>query len=126
MSADGANLNLDRTFTFSTSACDFLSKNGFDFGKVFKDGIPYLSRDEEVERREEYAERANKNKKIPNIVIAPEDSATLEFTRLARKTISTWAKDPKVCNLLKLNANHIVKTYSRILTLSILVMMRDQ
>ena len=96
LSADGANLNLERTFTFSTSACDFLHKNGFDFGKVFREGIPYLSRDKEDERRAEFVERANKNKNIPDIVIAPGDLATLEFSRMARKIISTWAKDSKV------------------------------
>ncbi|KAK6582251.1 hypothetical protein PZA11_004659 [Diplocarpon coronariae] len=92
LSAEGVDLRLDRTFTFSTSACDFLSKNSFDFGKVFKEGVPYLSRDEEDERREEYAQRAMKNARIPDIIISPEDVSTLEFSRSTRKTIAAWAK----------------------------------
>ncbi|KAH7348346.1 ribonuclease H-like domain-containing protein [Rhexocercosporidium sp. MPI-PUGE-AT-0058] len=94
LSADGVDLRLDRTFTFSTSACDFLNKNGFDFGKVFREGVPYLSRDEEEERRAEHSQRANKNASIPDIVIGPEDLPTLEFSRLARKTIKDWFNDP--------------------------------
>lgn len=38
-----------RSDRFNSSACDFLSKNRFDFGKVFTAGVPYLSRDEEAE-----------------------------------------------------------------------------
>ncbi|KAG4430903.1 hypothetical protein IFR05_013615 [Cadophora sp. M221] len=94
LSAEGVDLRLDRTFTFSTSACDFLNKNGFDFGKVFKEGVPYLSRDEEEERRAEHSQRANKNASIPDIVVGPDDLSTLEFSRLARKTIKDWFSDP--------------------------------
>ncbi|KAL2064443.1 hypothetical protein VTL71DRAFT_4937 [Oculimacula yallundae] len=94
LSAEGVDLRLDRNFTFSTSACDFLKKNGFDFGKVFRDGVPYLSRDEEDERREEHAQRANKNASIPDIIVGPEDLTTIEFSRVARKTIKDWSDDP--------------------------------
>lgn len=100
LSAEGVDLRLDRQFTFSTSACDFLNKNSFDFGKVFREGVPYLSRDEEDERREEYAQRASKNAKIPDIVIAADDMSTIEFSRAARKTISDWVKEEKACHLL--------------------------
>ncbi|KAH7419618.1 ribonuclease H-like domain-containing protein [Cadophora sp. MPI-SDFR-AT-0126] len=95
LSAEGVDLRLDRTFTFSTSACDFLTKNGFDFGKVFREGVPYLSRDEEDERRAEYLQRPKKNASIPDIVVGPEDLSTIEFSRLARKTIKDWVNDPK-------------------------------
>ncbi|EKD18361.1 uncharacterized protein L3040_006764 [Drepanopeziza brunnea f. sp. 'multigermtubi'] len=103
LSADGVDLRLDRQFTFSASACDFLNRNRFDFGKIFSEGVPYLSRDEEEERREEYAQRASKNAAIPDIVIGLEDVATLEFSRTTRKAIAAWAKDEKAeyafCNI---------------------------
>ncbi|KAK0128249.1 hypothetical protein ONS95_000226 [Cadophora gregata] len=95
LSAEGIDLRLERTFTFSTSACDFLNRNGFDFGKVFREGVPYLSRDEEDERRAEHSQRAQKNASIPDIVVGPEDLSTIEFSRLARKTITDWLNDPK-------------------------------
>jgi len=95
LSAEGVDLRLERVFSFSSSACDFLSKNGFEFGKVFSQGIPYLSREEEDESRAEYRQRADKNAKIPDIIIATNDSATLEFYRGARRNISTWFKSIK-------------------------------
>ncbi len=98
MSADGVDLRLERIFHFSSSACDFLSKNAFDFGKVFSDGVTYLSREEEDEIREEYSSRVDKNAKIPDVIIPASEPTTLEFYRKARQTISAWAKNPKVCH----------------------------
>jgi poly(A)-specific ribonuclease len=94
--ADGVDLRLERVFSFSSSACDFLSKNNFEFGNVFSHGVPYLSREEEEECRAEFNQRADKNSKIPDIIIAADDSATLEFYRGARRTISAWTKNPNV------------------------------
>ncbi|KAF8849230.1 CAF1-domain-containing protein [Acephala macrosclerotiorum] len=95
LAADNVELNLSRNFTFAASASGFLLKNGFDFGKVFKEGVPYLSRDEEIELLEEFKERANHNAKIPDMIVAPDAHETLEFLRLARKTVNTWLKDSK-------------------------------
>lgn len=96
LSADGVELNLERTFQFSSSACDFLSRNSFDFGKVFREGIPYLSREEEDSIREEYNNRNDKTAKIPDVVIPANEPTTLDFYRSARQAISEWVKDPKV------------------------------
>ena len=68
--ADGVdfkNFKMDRRFEFSSSACDFLHKNNFDFGKVFNSGVPYLSREEEAELRKRESQRADENAKIPVI-----------------------------------------------------------
>jgi hypothetical protein len=96
-SAEGVDLRLDRIFSFSSSACDFLTKNNFSFGKVFSDGVPYMSRDEEYECREEFNQRADKKAKMENITIASNDSATLDFYRGVRRTITMWHKTRKVC-----------------------------
>ncbi|CZR66890.1 related to poly(A)-specific ribonuclease [Phialocephala subalpina] len=93
LAADGVELNLSRNFTFAASASGFLLKNGFDFGKVFKEGVTYLSRDEEINLLEDYKERANHNAKIPDMIVAPDAHDTLEFLRLARKTVSGWVKE---------------------------------
>lgn len=92
--ADGADFKMDRRFEFSSSACDFLIKNNFDFGKVFSSGVPYLSRHEEKEIRKREAGRADQNQKIPDIALAP-GSPELDFYRAARATISTWVNDLK-------------------------------
>jgi poly(A)-specific ribonuclease len=94
--AEGVDLKLERQFTFSSSASDFLKKSGFDFSKVFTDGVPYLSRHEEYERQEEYSARADKKSKIPDMPINPDDVQTVEFMRYARKTVKEWVKESKL------------------------------
>lgn len=89
-------LKLNRDFTFSSSASEFLSRNGFDFGKVFRDGVPYLSRDEEAELLEEYKKREERKANMPDVIIATDDRKTLNFVRTARQTVNDWLLDPKV------------------------------
>jgi poly(A)-specific ribonuclease len=91
-----AGLKLNRDFTFSSSASEFLSRNGFDFGKVFRDGVPYLSRDEEIEMLEEYKHREDRKANMPDVVIATDDHRTLSFLRSARRTVAAWINNPKV------------------------------
>ena len=96
LSAGGTDLKLERTFSFATSACDFLKKNGFDFGNVFSKGITYISQDEEHDLTDEFVKRAEKNSKIPEMTINPAETATLKFYRSARSSIEKWLKNPKV------------------------------
>ena len=86
----------ERKIVFSSSACDFLQSQGFNIGKVFTDGIYYLSHKEELVIRENFKRRSEQNVKRPDVIIQPTDTVALEFYRKARKTISTWMTDPKV------------------------------
>jgi poly(A)-specific ribonuclease len=79
LTAPGVNLRLERNFSFSSSACDFLNKNGFDFGKVFTKGVTYLSRTEEEDVRQEFANHAAKNKKHEDIIVSPDDPEIMAF-----------------------------------------------
>ncbi|KAL3424991.1 caf1 family ribonuclease [Phlyctema vagabunda] len=88
----GDRLNIDRKFGFSSSACDFLLKNHFDFGQVFNSGVPYLSREEEKYAREQYQIINGLNKR-DDIVISLSEPQTLDFYRNARKTITAWLDD---------------------------------
>lgn len=97
LSAGGVDVKLERTFSFSSSACDFLKGNGFDFGRVFTTGVPYLSQQEEHDLREEFRLRADKNTKIPDVIAPLDDPQTLEFFRAARAKITAWSKEKKVC-----------------------------
>ncbi|XP_048051562.1 poly(A)-specific ribonuclease PARN isoform X1 [Megalobrama amblycephala] len=47
----------DIKFICQSSSIDFLASQGFDFNKVFRSGIPYLTREEESQLREQYEER---------------------------------------------------------------------
>ncbi|KAM3070140.1 hypothetical protein ACMFMG_003825 [Clarireedia jacksonii] len=89
--------DLERKFTFSSSATHFLQSNGFDVGAVFSHGVPYLSEEEEVQTRQQYESRSERNAAIADIVFDPGDSEALDFYRGARDTITDWikAKAPK-------------------------------
>lgn len=60
---------------------------------MFKHGVPYLSRKEEDELREEYMGRASRNSKIPDVVVSMSDPNALAFQRSSRDTIKAWIED---------------------------------
>ncbi|XP_066432295.1 poly(A)-specific ribonuclease PARN [Eleutherodactylus coqui] len=47
----------DKKFVCQSSSIDFLANQGFDFNKVFRDGIPYLNQEEERQLREQQEEK---------------------------------------------------------------------
>ncbi|XP_048465642.1 poly(A)-specific ribonuclease PARN [Rhincodon typus] len=51
----------DVKFVCQSSSIDFLANQGFDFNKVFRDGIPYLNREEERQLREQLEEKHNQS-----------------------------------------------------------------
>ncbi|KAF7689177.1 hypothetical protein HF521_012530 [Silurus meridionalis] len=51
----------DIKFVCQSSSIDFLASQGFDFNKVFCNGIPYLNQGEESQLREQYEERRNQS-----------------------------------------------------------------
>ncbi|XP_053472268.1 poly(A)-specific ribonuclease PARN [Ictalurus furcatus] len=51
----------DIKFICQSSSIDFLASQGFDFNKVFRNGIPYLNQGEESQLREQYEERRNQS-----------------------------------------------------------------
>ncbi|RKF64711.1 Poly-specific ribonuclease PARN [Erysiphe neolycopersici] len=94
LSYGGVDIGLQRTIRFNSSSCDFLQKNGFDFGRLFRSGVPYLSRAEDFELRSEYEQRAERNSKIPDLFIEDEDKKALEFCDYTRKSIIDWLNKP--------------------------------
>uniref|UniRef100_A0A8C2WEL9 Poly(A)-specific ribonuclease PARN n=1 Tax=Cyclopterus lumpus TaxID=8103 RepID=A0A8C2WEL9_CYCLU len=51
----------DLKFICQSSSIDFLASQGFDFNKVFCQGIPYLNQEEEVQLREQSEERRHQH-----------------------------------------------------------------
>ncbi|KAM5228377.1 poly(A)-specific ribonuclease PARN [Ctenodactylus gundi] len=47
----------DVKFVCQSSSIDFLASQGFDFNKVFRNGIPYLNQEEERQLREQHDEK---------------------------------------------------------------------
>ncbi|KFY06733.1 hypothetical protein V492_07795 [Pseudogymnoascus sp. VKM F-4246] len=91
---DGDKLDIYRDITLSSSSMHFLRKNFFDVGAVFTKGISYISRKEQIQARQAFQERQNRNSTIPDIEISPSDHATLNFYRKARQQLLDWT-DPK-------------------------------
>jgi hypothetical protein len=116
---------LERNFTFSTSACDFLRKNHFDFGRMFMDGIPYLSQKEQREIEEEQHQRENRAANIPEISVPPSDTANLEFVRKARQDIKAWFTNPKVRFWSKPLLNQMLMPRSRRMIMLILATLEE-
>ncbi|TRY86134.1 hypothetical protein DNTS_030205 [Danionella cerebrum] len=48
-------------FLMKSSSIDFLASQGFDFNKVFRCGIPYLTHEGEAQLREQYEERRSQS-----------------------------------------------------------------
>jgi hypothetical protein len=87
----------ERKIVFSSSAIDFLQNQaGFDLGKVFRDGVYYLSHADEDETRERFRLRNDRQSSKSDAVIRSGDTNTLEFIRYVRKTISDWVGAEKV------------------------------
>uniref|UniRef100_A0A3B3QM86 Poly(A)-specific ribonuclease PARN n=1 Tax=Paramormyrops kingsleyae TaxID=1676925 RepID=A0A3B3QM86_9TELE len=51
----------DIKFVCQSSSIDFLANQGFDFNKVFCNGIPYLNQEEESQLREQFEERRSQS-----------------------------------------------------------------
>uniref|UniRef100_A0A4X2KJS5 Poly(A)-specific ribonuclease PARN n=1 Tax=Vombatus ursinus TaxID=29139 RepID=A0A4X2KJS5_VOMUR len=51
----------DVKFVCQSSSIDFLANQGFDFNKVFRNGIPYLNQEEERQLREQYDEKRSQS-----------------------------------------------------------------
>ncbi|MEE6497606.1 hypothetical protein FKM82_002784 [Ascaphus truei] len=47
----------DKKFVCQSSSIDFLANQGFDFNKVFRNGIPYLNHEEARQLRDQYEEK---------------------------------------------------------------------
>lgn len=84
----------DRQFRFSSEACNFLLKSGFDFGRVFARGVPYLSRQEEAIVRLNFQKREEKNSTKEDLILKTE--IDIEFYEDTKHDIQRWVDDPAV------------------------------
>ncbi|WPH02958.1 CAF1-domain-containing protein [Acrodontium crateriforme] len=76
-------LDVERIFSFQSGAAEFLLRNGFDIGRPFHSGVPYLSRKECREARDKYAKRQDKDA-VPDMQIKTTDVQSLKFLEDAR------------------------------------------
>lgn len=92
----GDGLDVEREFTYSTGAVDFLLSVGYSMDAPFKEGVPYLTKEETQEARQRAMEKWDRSS-IPDISIRPDDEKALKFMKRVRKEIDEWQKSSKVC-----------------------------
>ncbi|KAL1923300.1 uncharacterized protein VTP21DRAFT_8280 [Calcarisporiella thermophila] len=76
----------NRWFTSDSSSLKFLAGHGFDFNKLFLNGIPYMSKESEIEAKEKIQEVLNQ----PDIA---EDDSNREFLQGVRQQIYDWLQN---------------------------------
>ncbi|KAK0812722.1 hypothetical protein LTR75_004855 [Friedmanniomyces endolithicus] len=82
-------LDIERIFSFQSGAAEFLLKCGFDLGRPFYRGVPYLSRLEAKEARDKHAKRQDKSA-LADIQIKPTETDALAFLERVRSEITAW------------------------------------
>jgi len=93
---DERGLDVERIFSFQSGAAEFLLKVGFDLGKPFQSGVPYLSRTESKEARDSFAKRQDKTA-VADIQIKPTETESLAFLERVRNVVNAWL-DPRVAD----------------------------
>ncbi|KAG9247249.1 ribonuclease H-like domain-containing protein [Calycina marina] len=93
--------HMDRNLQFSGEACKFLASVKFDFGKVFKLGVTYLSRREENDIKATKTPGL-KQQQSKHIILNP-GSEELGFYYSVRDQVLNWIEKPDGDNFLNID-----------------------
>ncbi|PGH23764.1 hypothetical protein AJ80_02194 [Polytolypa hystricis UAMH7299] len=83
-------LDVERQWSYQSSAVDFLMGNGFSMHAPFMEGLPYLSRLEEATARERLSQRESNMAAITTIKCEDMDDGSLQFLVETRRQIDEW------------------------------------
>lgn len=95
-------LDIERIFSFQSGAVEFLLKVGFDLGKPFTHGVPYLSRSECREARDKHTKRQDKSA-LADIQLKPTEIESLAFLERVRGQIRAWVASRNIDALEYIN-----------------------
>ncbi|KAK6341274.1 hypothetical protein TWF696_008357 [Orbilia brochopaga] len=106
-------LHYDRVFCCTADAMYFHQKHGFDFNKLYSQGVPYLSHSEEAFIRE--IKRMNEQDLANDIFV---DQCELPMLQASRDTIDAWweenSNDPGAfLNLTPFHQDEVFNGYQR-------------
>jgi len=90
-------LDLERIFSFQSGAVDFLLSHGFNLEEPFKNGVPYLSRDEEKLAKQKAKDREDKSR-FADIELQENDIQAIDFMNKIRQETNQWLKTGKPHN----------------------------
>lgn len=86
---------LDRNFTYSSGAVEFLLRNGYRMESPFGFGIPYLTKAEDPIARENYLKRFDRMA-IPDVVLKDTELENLALIQRVKDEVSAWLQTKKV------------------------------
>lgn len=89
-------LDMERDFVYSSSAVEFLLRNGYNMELPFTKGVPYLTPNETAAAKDKAMIRMDRDA-IPDIQIRDDDTLALDFMRNVRQEIAQWKANRKVC-----------------------------
>ncbi|KAJ5159591.1 uncharacterized protein N7482_006595 [Penicillium canariense] len=82
------NLDVNRDCTFMGWSMEFLIGNKFDVSAIFRQGVRYLSREEEIEARDQAARRWAPRDPLEDAQLSNEE--TVGFLQAVRREIDNW------------------------------------
>lgn len=98
-------LDIERDFTFSSGALEFLFRNGYDLKENFSRGMSYLTPDEAIAAKQNAYNRLERN--LEDIQLDPGDQEALDLLEDLRKEITFW-KDGKSEELYIVAQDHVI------------------
>ncbi|KAL1965715.1 hypothetical protein VTN77DRAFT_5215 [Rasamsonia byssochlamydoides] len=91
-------LEVERTWSYQSSAVEFLMANKFRMQAPFEEGVYYLSRDEEKRAMAKALQRQDRPGDRSVIDIPESDTESLEFLVTVRKAINAWLANRKLAD----------------------------
>lgn len=88
-------LDIERTFSYSSGAVDFLLSHGYQMDAPFKEGIPYLSKEDAKLAKQRGMLRWDKTS-IPDIKIKSTDFKAIGFMQRVRGEVREWQQTKEV------------------------------
>ncbi|KKK27003.1 hypothetical protein ARAM_007082 [Aspergillus rambellii] len=83
-------LEVERTWSFQSGAVEFLLENKFSMDALHRDGVPYLSREEEARAISKVIERHNRSALRRSLDVKETEYESIEFLKIVRQLVDAW------------------------------------
>ncbi|PYH85885.1 CAF1 family ribonuclease [Aspergillus uvarum CBS 121591] len=83
-------LGVERHWSFQSSAVAFLLTHRFSMDSLFRNGVGYLSRDEEIKAVARVSERFNRSETTTAIGVDETESESIAFLQQVRRLVDGW------------------------------------
>ncbi|KAL2819250.1 ribonuclease H-like domain-containing protein [Aspergillus granulosus] len=83
-------LEVERNWSFQSSAIEFLLDNKFNMDSLYRSGVPYISREEEEKAMAKAIERQNQTTTSTSLDVQETDHDSLAFLQDVRQLVDKW------------------------------------